>query len=198
MYRYRYPSIDMALGHTNKNSVYGCHELEVYPDDRLMCAGGNALIGMDMSGAFDNRGTPPTRATTSRAAPRCRAACATARRRRRSAPARRSWTAWTDPAAGTTDLGVPGWKAQGSPSLTGVRWIGSAFHQGRESATGAANPAFDSTKDIDFNHEAELTASGRYLLATDERGGGITPPGATCSTVRRRQRGQRRRARCTT
>ena len=29
--------------------------------------------------------------------------------------------------------------------------------------------------------EAELSASGRLLLATDERGGGVTPPGATCS-----------------
>ncbi len=52
---------------------------------------------------------------------------------------------------------------------------------GRESATGAANPAFNSTQDIDFNHEAELTHSGRYALATDERGGGILPPGASCS-----------------
>ncbi len=183
VYRYRYPSIDMALGHTNKNSVYGCHELEVYPDDRLMCAGGNALIGMDMSGAFDNRGTP---ANPRDDKPRGTALPCTVRDSS-SAPPFGTGAKIVDcvdgPAATTTDLGVPGWKAQGSPSLTGVRWIGSAFHQGRESATGAANPAFDSTKDIDFNHEAELTASGRYLLATDERGGGILPPGATCSTT---------------
>ena len=52
---------------------------------------------------------------------------------------------------------------------------------GRESTTGAANPAFDSTQDIDFDHEAELTHSGRFVIATDERGGGILPPGASCS-----------------
>ncbi len=44
-----------------------------------------------------------------------------------------------------------------------------------------AAAAADSTQDIDFNHEAELTHSGRYVLATDERGGGVTPPGASCS-----------------
>ena len=38
--------------------VYGCHELEVYPDDRLTCGSGNALIALDMSGAFDDMGTP--------------------------------------------------------------------------------------------------------------------------------------------
>ncbi len=38
----------MALGHTLKtgaNAIFGCHELEVYPDDTLTCASGNALIG---------------------------------------------------------------------------------------------------------------------------------------------------------
>ncbi len=75
------------------------------------------------------------------------------------------------------------WLAAGAPSLTGVTWLGSAFHPGRESATGAASPKFDSTQDIDFNHEAELTHSGDFLLATDERGGGVAPPGASCSTA---------------
>ena len=73
------------------------------------------------------------------------------------------------------------WLAAGGPSLTGVKWLGSAFHMGRESAEGAVTPAFNSTQDVDFDHEAELTHSGRYAIATDERGGGILPPGASCS-----------------
>jgi len=77
-------------------------------------------------------------------------------------------------------LGVPKWIAAGSPSLQGVEWLGSAFHPGRE-PTGEPDPAFDSTEDIDFNHEAELTHSGDFVLATDERGGGVAPPGASCS-----------------
>jgi Ca2+-binding RTX toxin-like protein len=82
--------------------------------------------------------------------------------------------------AGTEDLSVPQWLADGAPSLTGVQYRGSIYHQGR-GAGGAATPAFSSDQDIDFDHEAELTNSGRFLVATDERGGGITPPGATCS-----------------
>ena len=57
VYRYRYPSAQIALGHTNQSSIYGCHELEVYANDRLACGSGGALIMFDMSGAFDNRGT---------------------------------------------------------------------------------------------------------------------------------------------
>ena len=58
VFRYRYPTLQMAQGHTNKGSVYGCHELEVYPDDRLTCGSGQAMIEFDMKGAFDDRGTP--------------------------------------------------------------------------------------------------------------------------------------------
>jgi hypothetical protein len=54
---------------------------------------------------------------------------------------------------------------------------------GRESATGAVTPDYDSTQDIDFDHEAEYSESRRLLIATDERGGGVTPPGASCSSV---------------
>ena len=79
---------------------------------------------------------------------------------------------------GTEDLNIPNWLASGAPSLTGVRYLGSVHHQGRN-ATGQTT--YPSTEDIDFDHEAELTASGRYLLATDERGGGVLPPGATCT-----------------
>ena len=58
VYRYRYPTLEMAQGHTNKGTVYGCHELEVYPDDRLTCGSGQALIVLDMKGAFNDNGTP--------------------------------------------------------------------------------------------------------------------------------------------
>ena len=74
---------------------------------------------------------------------------------------------------------MPEWLDSGAPSLKGVKWYGTVRHQGRN-ATGELS-AFDSTEDIDFNHEAELTPSGRFLLATDERGGGIVPPGASCA-----------------
>ena len=66
---------------------------------------------------------------------------------------------------------------------TGVQHLGTVVPPGPQLAPSSRpTPAFDSTEDIDFDHEAELTTSRRFLLATDERGGGVTPPGASCPT----------------
>jgi hypothetical protein len=174
VYRYRYPTLEMSLGHSFKSSIFGCHELEVYADDRLTCGSGGALLVFDMKGAFDDAGTPGDytddrpRGTpldcsvrpTSSAGPYVTGAMVT------------DCTAKSD----GTSLDVPTWLASGAPSLEGVQYVGSVHHQGR-------GGPFPSTEDNDFNHEAELSASGRLLLATDERGGGVSPPGATCSPV---------------
>jgi putative cell wall-binding protein len=182
VYRFRYPTLDMSLGHTNLGTVYGCHELEVYPDDRLTCAGGAALLTFDISGMFDDNGTPDDRTddTVNGTPLPCQLRGST------STPDRATDAPIIDCVTGGTedapqDLSVAGWLDAGAPSVEGVEHLGSVYHMGRESATGAANPAFDSTEDIDFNHEAEYTHSGNFLLATDERGGGVLPPGATCT-----------------
>ncbi|MFN2467451.1 MAG: hypothetical protein ABR521_04870, partial [Gaiellaceae bacterium] len=57
VYRYRYPNALMALGHT-VDALAACHELEIYPDDRLTCASVNATMVFDLRNAFDDRGTP--------------------------------------------------------------------------------------------------------------------------------------------
>ena len=185
VWRYRYESLAMGQGHTNKtgaNGIFGCHELEVYPDDRLACAGGNASILLDMSEAFSDNGTP-----TNFTDDKVRGTPLPCRVRNSSSQGGFATGAKvTDCVVGTgdapaNDLGVEQWIKNGAPSIAGVKWIGSAFHQGRESATGAANPKFPSSQDVDFSHEAELSHSGRFMFATDERGGGILPPGASCS-----------------
>jgi len=82
---------------------------------------------------------------------------------------------------GTEDLNIPNWLAAGRPGeLLGVRYLGSVHHMGR--GAGGTITTYDSTQDVDFNHELEYSASRRYLIATDERGGGVSPPGATCPT----------------
>jgi len=149
VFRYRYPTADMALGHTNKGAIFGCHELEVYPSDRLTCGAGAAMIELDVSGAFDERGTP---ADFSDDKPRgTPLACNV--RDSSSLAAFSTGAKITDcvdgPGEGTDDLTVPKWLASGAPSLTGVQWLGSAYHMGRESMTGAAQPAFGSDQDID-------------------------------------------------
>ena len=177
VYRYRYPRLSMAKGHTI-NHEGGCHELEIYPNDLLTCASVSATMLFDLSGAFDDNGTPND-FTDDR--PRgtplpCRI------RDSSSVSAFFSGAKVTDCVFDESgqELTVPRWlKELGGPSLEGVQFLGSAFHQGRP-ATGQL-PPHGPLEDIEVSHEAELTESGRFILATDERGGGVLPPQATCS-----------------
>jgi hypothetical protein len=180
VFRYRWPTVEMAQGHTNRGTFYGCHELEVYPNDRLTCASGQALLVFDMTGAFNDMGTPDDYTDDKpRGVPlpcKDRASVSSA------FPTGAHVTDCVDGIPeGDTDLIVSNWLKNGAPSLAGVEHVGTVFHMGRESAQGAVTPDYDSTEDIDFNHESELSQSGNLLIATDERGGGVLPPGASCS-----------------
>ena len=180
VFRYRYPNVEMALGHTLRSSIYACHELEIYPNDLITCGSGAAAIVFDVSGAFDDNGTPDDYTDDK---PRGEPLPCRVRGSSTSGPTS-TGAMITDCVVGGTeqeqvDLRVANWLKIGAPSLEGVTHVGSVIHQGR-AATGDLAPT-DSAEDIDFNHETELTRSGRYLLATDERGGGVAPPGATCA-----------------
>ncbi|MBA2241233.1 MAG: hypothetical protein H0W09_08365 [Solirubrobacterales bacterium] len=178
VYRYRYPTTKLSLGHTLQTGVYGCHELEVYPSDLLTCGSGSALIGLDMSRAFDDNGTPNDYSDDT---PRGKPLPCT--RRASTSLSTATGAMITDcvngKGAGDDDLTVAKWLKGKTQKLRGVRWVGSVHHQGR--GAGGPNPAFNSQQDIDFNHEAELSASGRFLISSDERGGGVVPPGAGCN-----------------
>ncbi|HWH06159.1 MAG TPA: hypothetical protein VNT23_06960 [Gaiellaceae bacterium] len=165
VYRYRFPSTLASLGHTAKGTIYGCHELEVYPDDTLTCGSGGAGLVFDLSRAFDAKGKPRGKPLPCSLRPSS------------TVGATATGAMVTDCVVGEggQSLDVPTWLASGAPSLEGVRFVGSVYHQGR----GGPYPA---TEDNDFNHELELSGSGRFLIATDERGGGVAPPGATCAT----------------
>ena len=151
-----------------------------------------AAVAFDVKDAFDDNGTPTDFSDDKpRGTPLpCRL------RGSSSAPPYHSGAMVMDCVNGIQTSGepvtldVPGWLAIGAPSLEGVRWLGSIHHQGR-GAGGAATPAYDSTQDIDFDHEAEFTQSGEHLIATDERGGGILPPGgADMDSIKRWMRAQ--------
>ncbi len=180
VFRYQYPSAEIVLGHTNQGRIFGCHELEIYPNDQLTCGSGSAAILFDMAGAFDDNGTPDDFTDDSpRGTPLpCRVRPST------SGPAFTTGAMVTDCVVGEDadgeqiDLSVSGYD---EPSLEGVEHVGSAHHMGRESLIGAAQPDYGAAEDVDFDHEAELTHSGNFMITTDERGGGVAPPGATCS-----------------
>ena len=165
VYRYRFPSVQASLGHTTRNAIYGCHELEISADDTVTCGSGAAGLVFDVSRAFDRNGKPKGTPLPCSVRPSS------------SAGPYFSGAMVTDCVVGQggRSLDVPTWLADGAPSLTGVQYVGSVYHQGR-------GGPYSSTEDNDFDHELELSASGKLLIASDERGGGVTPPGATCAT----------------
>ena len=185
VYRYRWENPNVGRSHTYAGTG-GCHELEVYADDTLVCAALMATPVFDMKGAFDDNGTPADftddkpngtplpcaiRESTTEAAPFTTGArvtdCVDGQ-------------ADADPA--TEPLDVQGWIELGSPSLEGVTHRGTYHHMGFEDQVGQNfEPAYPATEDIFVAHEAELTQSGRYVFVTDERGGGILPVGASCA-----------------
>ena len=184
VFRYRWGSREIADGHTDKQFVFGCHELEIYPDDRLVCGAGPALMLFDMAGAFDDRGTPNDFTDdTPRGRPLpCSTRDSSSAGPLKIMPPHQVVDCVLGGANRTTPLTVPGWLDIGAPSLEGVRHLGSVHHEGGHPGT-STDPVhvYPSPEDLAFNHEAELSHSGNLLIATDERGGGVTPPGASCT-----------------
>ena len=187
VFRYRWPDVNMARSHTYQKATGACHELEIYPDDRLVCAGLMATTVLDMKGAFDDNGTP-----TDFTDDKPRGTPLPCNRRASSTPSQEPWTTdakVTDCVTGVKPDGSSGqglqvkpWIEIGAPSLEGVTWLGTFHHMGFENQQRENFAAkYDSTKDIYVAHEAEFTQSRDYVLTTDERGGGVLPGGASCT-----------------
>ena len=184
VWRYRWPDVNFARSHTYHAGA-ACHELEVYPDDRITCAAVDATLLLDVSNAFDDNGTP-----TDFTDDKPRGTPLPCARRESSTQASAPWHSSAmvtdctiDQSEPPNSLRVSEWrKLSPPPSLEGVEKLGAAHHMGFENQQEQnAQPAYNSKEDIFVSHEAELTQSGRYVLATDERGGGVLPIGASCS-----------------
>ncbi|HEX8084131.1 MAG TPA: hypothetical protein VF529_07545 [Solirubrobacteraceae bacterium] len=193
VYRYRYPEPRMAASHTFPNVLQSCHEVEIYPDDRLACASITSTILFDLSNAFDDRGTPNDFTDD-----KPRGTPLPCSRRESSSPASspvpglKTGAFVTDCVNGIVagevvpfSLRVVNWLANGAPSLEGVEWLGTVPHMGfggtGQTAVDVNTGPYDSTQDIVAAHESEITQSGRYVITSDERGGGVVPGGASCS-----------------
>jgi hypothetical protein len=181
VYRYRWPTVGFASSSVFRTGS-ACHELEIYPDDRATCAAIAATLLLDFSGAFDDNGTPTDYSDDKpRGTP---LPCA----RRPTSTAAEPWgtSAIVEDCVDGEDgqsLLVADWlEMSPRPELEGVEKLGAVHHMGFDDQIGHNfEPPYDSTQDIFVSHEAELTQSGRYILATDERGGGILPVGASCT-----------------
>jgi hypothetical protein len=182
VYRYRYESPAVSLSHTYK-SVQSCHELEIYPDDRVTCASITATAVFDLLGAFDDNGTP---ADFTDDKPRGTPLPCKARESSTAVEAFRTAAVVIDCVNGEVagkpqPLTIPEWLKMGAPSLEGVRWIGSVPHMGFAATQDIVTTPYDATQDILAAHESELSNSGRFVFTSDERGGGLVPGGASCS-----------------
>lgn len=170
VYRFRF-EMEWTRGTFDGGALGGCHELELYPDDTLVCAGLNGTLLLDMSGAFDDMGTPDDYTDD-----RPRGTPLPCRVRDSTSLLTPTGAKVTDCVIGEGDqsLAIPNWLDMGAPSLEGVELIGFVNHAG----SGDVSPE----EDIEIAHEAELTHSGRFVIVSDERGGGVVPPGASCPT----------------
>ena len=187
VYRYRYPEARMATSHVYPNNLQSCHELEIYPDDRVACASITSTILFDLSSAFDDNGTP---ADFTDDKPRGEPLPCSVRES--SSPGDpdglRTGADVTDCVNGVVagqvvpnSLRVSNWKVNGAPSLQGVEWLGTVPHMGIAGTDTIVTGPRDSKTDVLAAHESEFSQSGRYVITSDERGGGVVPGGASCS-----------------
>jgi hypothetical protein len=173
VYRYRF-EMDWARGTFDHDWTGACHDLEVYPNDLLVCAALNATIILDMSGAFDESGRP--RGTPLDCQVRESSNAGPTEPWRTDAPII-DCVEGEDPATGEAkDLRIPAWIEDGAPSLDGVELVGFVNHGGRDGTPPAHHPS----EDIEVAHEVEFSTSGDFIIVSDERGGAVVPPGATC------------------
>ena len=179
VYRYRYPKNEISQSHTFK-AMQSCHEVEIYADDTLTCASITATAIFNLSGAFDDNGTP-TDFTDDK--PRGTPLPCAVRPTSTTAEPFKTGALVTDCVTGEggQSLTVAEWKKIGSPSLEGVSWVGTVPHMGFGATADLVTAPYESKRDIIAAHESERTASGLYVLTTDERGGGVVPGGASCS-----------------
>src|SRR3712207_619760 len=174
----------MATSHEYPNALQSCHEVEIYPDDRLACASITSTILFSLKNAFDDRGTPNDFTDD-----KPRGTPLPCKVRASSSPdggGLKTGARVTDCVTGSVNgqdqsLRVDQWLKIGAPSLEGVEWLGTVPHMGFAGTETIVTGPRGSKEDILAAHESEISGSGRYVITSDERGGGVVPGGASCT-----------------
>ncbi len=144
-----------------ENGSAACHDI-TYADGRLYCAGLNATLILDVSNLVVRgkvQGSPLT--------------CV-------ERPGTRTQASVTDCASAPFDPQTD------RPAATGWRFLGTFQHPGRDCLPGAdvrtcnSNNFVRSDQGVSVSHEADPTADHQLMFVTDERGGGVVPPGSSC------------------
>jgi hypothetical protein len=151
---------DQNTGQLEPGSA-ACHDI-TFSDDRLYCAGINATLILDVSGLFGRGG-------------------------------RVNGTAFPCPVIDGTRTGAKvtdcgGMDPSRTERATGWTFLGTFNHPGRDCGTPGtdirtcnSNNQVRSDDGVAISHEADPTPDHRFMFVTDERGGGVVPPGSSCS-----------------
>ena len=177
-----------------KQQPSGCHDITARPG-RIYCAALNSTIIFDVAGLTvaqgpdvplptdkrgDIKGTPlPCEVID--AVPAVGAATA----------AKVTNCVIEDPLANQADQtsaaarAVSAYNKLGRPAAAGWKYVSHVNHVGRNCRTPGryncnTNIVTPSREGVSVAHESDPSPDGRYMFVTDERGGGIVPPGATC------------------
>jgi hypothetical protein len=138
-----------------------CHDI-TYDRGRLYCAGLNATVILDVSGMFNRSGGVKGTALP----------CPVVDGTRTNAR--------------VTDCGAM--EADRTEQATGWRFLGTFQHPGRDCGppgtdvrTCNSNNQVRSDDGVSVSHEADPTPDREFMFVTDERGGGVVPPGSSCA-----------------
>lgn len=154
-----------------------CHDITAAPN-RLYCAALNATFVMDVSQLFDASG-----AVKGTRLP-CTVVDGTATGAKvTDCTLRPEGVTAVNP---TGAQAVTAYEELGKPAAQGARVVGTVNHPGRSCGDPGTvncntNTEVRSDEAVAISHESDPAVNGRYMLVTDERGGGVVPPGATCS-----------------
>ena len=139
-----------------------CHDI-TYQAGRIYCAGLNASLIIDVSGLVD-----PTTGKV-------------------------NGTAFSCPVVDGTRTGArvtdcSGMEAGRAEQATGWTFLGTFQHPGRDCGppgtdvrTCNSNNHVRSDDGVSVSHEADPTPDQKLMFVTDERGGGVVPPGSSCA-----------------
>jgi hypothetical protein len=170
-----------------------CHDITARPG-KIYCAALNATLVFDVSGLTTAQG-PDIPAATDPAGDikgtplACEVKDAVPARGTSATGAK--VTDCTLGVANDTGPAVQAWIDAGRPQATGWRYLGHVNHVGRECGTNNnglpsnqyacnTNTKTPSDEGLAVSHESDPTPDGKHMFVTDERGGGIIPPGAAC------------------
>lgn len=142
---------------------FGCHDVTARPG-KLYCAAIHGTVVLDVTnltdGAGNVRGTPLP----------CEVVDGTS-----------TAAKVTDCDLGLTSAAqdVTAWEQAGKPSATGFAHVTHINHPGTNGNNNQT--AVRSDEGVSISHESDPTPDGKFLFVTDERGGGVVPPGSTCA-----------------